>query len=56
MKYDAPIKMGPMEFTSMEMVVMAALVPIAIAVLVGLRRETAVIAGVLCALAMMATR
>ncbi|MEM7237070.1 MAG: hypothetical protein AAF501_04515 [Pseudomonadota bacterium] len=56
MKYDAPIKMGPLEFSSLEMVILAALLPVVIAVLVGLRRDTALIAGILGAIAMMATR
>lgn len=54
MTYDVPIKMGPFEFSSIEMVVIAALLPLAIGVLIGMRRETAVIMGVLGALAMLA--
>ncbi|MEL6478535.1 MAG: hypothetical protein AAFR17_14495 [Pseudomonadota bacterium] len=56
MRYDAPLSFSIGSLTSVEALVLAAILPIAIGLMVGLNRETAVIAGVLAALTMIAIR
>ncbi|MEM7508779.1 MAG: hypothetical protein AAF415_18775 [Pseudomonadota bacterium] len=54
MRLDAALQSSAGSFSSVETLLIAAIVPVVIAVMIGLSRETAVIAGVLSALAVFA--
>ncbi|MEM0921778.1 MAG: hypothetical protein AAGF44_05425 [Pseudomonadota bacterium] len=56
MRYDAPFSFGLGSIASIETIILAAVIPIVIALMLGLNRETAVVAGVLSALTMIAFR
>ena len=54
MSYDAPINLGLGQLQSFELIALAAIVPAALAIMIGLKRETAVITGIVCAVTMAA--
>ncbi|MEM7176488.1 MAG: hypothetical protein AAGD47_05835 [Pseudomonadota bacterium] len=52
MTYDVPARLGPFDLSSTDVIVLAAVLPIVIALMIGLRREVAVFLGLVSALAL----
>ncbi|MBY8975131.1 hypothetical protein KHP62_04885 [Rhodobacteraceae bacterium NNCM2] len=56
MRYEVPVKLGSLELSSAEILVLAALVPVAAALMIGVRRDAAVFVGVVSMLAVLVAK